>query len=39
MGREPMHAIRREPGISLDGEWRFQLSPSPDAASGTLRPL
>ena len=30
-GREPMHAVRREAGLSLDGEWRFQLLPSPDA--------
>jgi beta-galactosidase len=31
LGREPMHAVRREAGLSLDGEWRFQLLPSPDA--------
>jgi len=28
--RLPMHAIRRA-GLSLDGEWRFQLLPSPQA--------
>lgn len=28
--RLPMHAIRRA-GVSLDGEWRFQLLPSPQA--------
>ncbi len=26
-----MHAVHREAGLSLDGEWRFQLLPSPDA--------
>jgi beta-galactosidase len=26
-----MHAVRRAAGLSLDGEWRFQLLPSPDA--------
>ncbi len=34
-GREPMHAIRREPGLLLDGPWRFQLLPSPEAPLGT----
>ena len=34
MGREPMHAIRRAAGLSLDGEWRFQLLSSPEAAPG-----
>ena len=29
-GREPIHAIRREPGLSLDGTWRFQLLERPD---------
>ena len=32
--RAPAHAIRRVPGddaVCLDGEWRFQLLPSPDA--------
>ena len=24
-GREPMHAVPRAPGLSLDGTWRFQL--------------
>ena len=31
-GREPMHAISREPGMSLDGSWRFQLREAPEAA-------
>ena len=31
-GREPMHAISREPGVSLDGSWHFQLLESPEAA-------
>ena len=30
-GREPMHAIRRQPGLLLDGTWRFQLLPAPEA--------
>ncbi|HKZ92011.1 MAG TPA: glycoside hydrolase family 2 TIM barrel-domain containing protein [Candidatus Limnocylindrales bacterium] len=34
-GREPMHAIRREAGVPLDGVWRFQLLLAPDAAPGT----
>ncbi|MGI5439109.1 glycoside hydrolase family 2 TIM barrel-domain containing protein [Streptomyces shenzhenensis] len=36
-GRLPMHAIDRRPGaVRLDGEWRFQLLPAPDAPlSGT----
>lgn len=30
--RLPMHAVDRRPGsLSLDGEWRFQLLPAPDA--------
>ena len=33
-GREPMHAIRRQPGLLLDGTWRFQLLPTPDAEPG-----
>ena len=33
-GREPMHAIRRAPDLVLDGTWRFQLLPHPDAAPG-----
>ncbi|MBC2900393.1 glycoside hydrolase family 2 TIM barrel-domain containing protein [Streptomyces cupreus] len=32
-GRLPMSAVDRRTGaMSLDGEWRFQLLPSPDAA-------
>ncbi|MEU9155185.1 glycoside hydrolase family 2 TIM barrel-domain containing protein [Streptomyces sp. NPDC048417] len=32
-GRLPMNAVDRRPGaLSLDGEWRFQLLPAPDAA-------
>ncbi|MEU2621393.1 glycoside hydrolase family 2 TIM barrel-domain containing protein [Streptomyces sp. NPDC007157] len=31
-GRLPMTAVDRRPGaLSLDGEWRFQLLPAPDA--------
>ncbi|MGW7418976.1 glycoside hydrolase family 2 TIM barrel-domain containing protein [Streptomyces sp. NPDC054813] len=31
-GRLPMNAVDRRPGaLSLDGEWRFQLLPAPDA--------
>ncbi|MEU5596725.1 glycoside hydrolase family 2 TIM barrel-domain containing protein [Streptomyces sp. NPDC020298] len=31
-GRLPMNAVDRRPGaVSLDGEWRFQLLPAPDA--------
>lgn len=31
-GRLPMSAVDRRPGaVSLDGEWRFQLLPAPDA--------
>jgi beta-galactosidase len=28
VGRAPMSALRREPEISLDGPWQFQLRPS-----------
>ncbi|MFI8237459.1 glycoside hydrolase family 2 TIM barrel-domain containing protein [Streptomyces sp. NPDC085866] len=32
-GRLPMHAVdRRRDAVSLDGEWRFQLLPAPEAA-------
>ena len=34
LGREPMHAIVREPGLPLDGTWRFQLLESPEAEPG-----
>ncbi|MFJ5274885.1 glycoside hydrolase family 2 TIM barrel-domain containing protein [Streptomyces sp. NPDC088358] len=31
-GRLPMNALDRRPGaLSLDGDWRFQLLPAPDA--------
>ncbi|MEU3979019.1 glycoside hydrolase family 2 TIM barrel-domain containing protein [Streptomyces sp. NPDC026672] len=31
-GRLPMHAVDRRPGaVTLDGDWRFQLLPAPDA--------
>ena len=30
-GREPMHALWHEPGLLLDGAWRFELLPQPDA--------
>ncbi|GAQ53979.1 glycoside hydrolase family 2 TIM barrel-domain containing protein [Streptomyces acidiscabies] len=34
-GRSPMSAVDRRTGaLSLDGEWRFQLLPAPDAALG-----
>lgn len=33
-GREPMHALRHDPGWSLDGSWRFQLLGGPDAEPG-----
>ncbi|MFE3169194.1 glycoside hydrolase family 2 TIM barrel-domain containing protein [Streptomyces sp. NPDC059224] len=34
-GRLPMNAVDRRPGaLSLDGEWRFQLLPAPDAPVG-----
>ncbi len=39
-GREPMHAVAREPGLSLDGSWRFELLPRPDAEpSGKWREI
>jgi beta-galactosidase len=31
MIREPMNSIRRPASTSLDGQWRFQLLPGPDA--------
>ncbi len=34
-GRLPMNAVDRRPGaLSLDGDWRFQLLPAPDAPDG-----
>jgi beta-galactosidase len=30
--RLPMHAVRRSADLPLDGRWRFQLLPAPDAA-------
>lgn len=33
-GREPMHGIAREPAMSLDGRWRFQLLRSPHDVPG-----
>ncbi len=33
-GRVPMHALVRPPRIPLDGRWRFQLLPHPDAEPG-----
>ncbi|MGD8682479.1 MAG: glycoside hydrolase family 2 TIM barrel-domain containing protein [Chloroflexota bacterium] len=39
-GREPMHALSREPGLALDGSWRFELLPRPDAEpSGDRREI
>ena len=32
-GRVPMHTIRHEPLVDLDGIWRFQLLPRADAAA------
>ncbi|MEU4226972.1 glycoside hydrolase family 2 TIM barrel-domain containing protein [Nonomuraea sp. NPDC026600] len=34
VGRLPMHALRRDPEIELDGEWDFQLLPFPTAPLG-----
>jgi beta-galactosidase len=31
LGREPMHSVPHHERIVLDGEWRFQLLPRPDA--------
>ncbi len=30
-GREPMHALSHAPGLLLDGTWRFELLPDPEA--------
>ncbi|MET0901624.1 MAG: glycoside hydrolase family 2 TIM barrel-domain containing protein, partial [Acidimicrobiales bacterium] len=30
----PMHSVRRTPEVELDGEWEFQLRPTPDAPPG-----
>ena len=39
-GREPMHALVHEPGLLLDGTWRFELLPRPDATlSGRWRDI
>ena len=39
-GREPMHAVTHEPGLLLDGTWRFELLPDPDAEpSGAWRDI
>ncbi len=39
-GREPMHALAREPGLLLDGTWRFELLDRPEAQpSGTWREI
>ncbi|MGW7255549.1 glycoside hydrolase family 2 TIM barrel-domain containing protein [Streptomyces sp. NPDC054834] len=36
-GRLPMHAVDRRAGaVSLDGDWRFQLLPAPDAPLGDV---
>ncbi|MFB6849151.1 glycoside hydrolase family 2 TIM barrel-domain containing protein [Streptomyces sp. NPDC056373] len=36
-GRLPMSAVDRRPGaLSLDGDWRFQLLPAPDAPLGKV---
>ena len=31
VGRLPMHAVRHAPDLTLDGTWRFQLLPDPEA--------
>ncbi|MCX4578813.1 DUF4981 domain-containing protein [Streptomyces sp. NBC_01571] len=37
-GRLPMNALDRRPGaLSLDGDWRFQLLPAPDAPAHGVR--
>ena len=40
-GRLPMHTVRHEPELVLDGTWRFQLLADPDAApdDGTWRDI
>ena len=39
-GRDPMHALTHEPGLSLDGSWRFELLSRPDAEpSGSWREI
>ncbi len=39
-GREPMHAVVHGPDLSLDGAWRFELLPNPEAEpSGTWRDI
>lgn len=36
-GRLPMNAVDRRPGaVRLDGDWRFQLLPAPDAPPGEV---
>ncbi|WP_425336483.1 hypothetical protein, partial [Streptomyces afghaniensis] len=36
-GRLPMSAVDRRAGaVSLDGDWRFQLLPAPDAPLGEV---
>ncbi|MEU1315825.1 glycoside hydrolase family 2 TIM barrel-domain containing protein [Streptomyces tibetensis] len=36
-GRLPMNAVDRRPGaVVLDGDWRFQLLPAPDAPLGEV---
>ncbi len=34
VGRLPMHAVPHDDRLSLDGRWRFQLLPVPDAEPG-----
>jgi beta-galactosidase/beta-glucuronidase len=31
VGRVPMHSVPHHDRVALDGRWRFQLLPSPDA--------
>lgn len=35
IGRLPMHAIQHDPDLMLDGIWRFQLLPDPEAEPGS----
>jgi len=32
VGRVPMHSVPHADRVAMDGRWRFQLLPAPDAA-------
>ena len=34
IGRLPMHSVPHPDRVDLDGRWRFQLLPAPDAEPG-----